>query len=175
MATVLSTAAPIRERPHQPAIFPVSDQPHEISVQPRRLLRHGLILEPSTLLNRETQRTFRAAGYSLRSIRSWSAALEMIETGEMDAVLLDIDAIDASVSRLNVSACRLITLMRRLPTKATCPVIAAISQRDYSEIQEHVHAGVHVCASKQTSLISLVHQIEAARQRLHPPVYDLAG
>ena len=137
----------------------------EPSVPTRRHQYHVLTLEPSALLTREHARVFRAANYILRPVRSWHHAVEWVEQGTMDVVLLDADAIDTSVSLLNVSTKRIIALLRR--AAAGRPLtIAIVSARDFVEIEDTLRAGVDVFVSHKASTVCLIQRIEAARARI---------
>ena len=170
MATVLSSH-PVPERAPHPSGLSLVDPNHS---QPRRLLRHLLVLEPTPLLTYECARAFRAASYAIRPVRSWQHTLEWVEQGEIDGILLDLDAIDASVSSLNISAPRLITLLRRA-ARGSALTIAAVSKRDFSEVEDALRAGVDVFVGRQHSLLCLIQRIEAARVRQARRAFTLHG
>ena len=174
MATVLSPFSSQERAPHPSGLTLVEPNHLEIPTQPRRLLRHLLVLEPTPLLTYECARAFRAASYAIRPVRSWQRALEWVEQGDIDGILLDLDAIDAAVSRQNVSAHRLVTLLRRVA--ASQPLtIAAVSQRDFIEVEEALRAGVDVFVGRQSSLLCLIQRIDASRLRRARYVQALAG
>jgi CheY-like chemotaxis protein len=168
MATILMPAA-TRDR------VPFSDTPAEAPAEaaPRRLVRSLLTIEPASFLTRENTRVFRAAHYTLRAVRFWYHAVEWLEQGEPDAVLLDIDAIDARVSAINVSARRVVELLHR--AAGPCPVIlAAVSQRDPVEIEDVLRAGIHVFVPASATPMCLIQRVEAARARLTQHTTTLA-
>jgi DNA-binding response OmpR family regulator len=166
MATALPIPA-VRERPLASigGLLTAAEPAIEVLHQPRRLFYHLMVLEPTPLLATEFVRAFRAAGYGTHSARTWVQMLEWIEQEEVDAVLLDLDAIDASVSSRNISATRLITLMRR--AMDSHPVtVAAVSRREYSEIEDTIKAGVDVFVNRSSSILCLIQRLDAARVRL---------
>ncbi|MBA3825207.1 MAG: hypothetical protein H0X24_15075 [Ktedonobacterales bacterium] len=157
MATTIS----LRER------LPLLESPPvvERSVEPvapsRRTSRHVLTLEPAAFLSREHHRAFRAANYILRPVRQWHLAVDWVEQGAPDAILLDVDAIDAAVSSLNVSARRLVTLLHQAARARAIP-IAIVSRRDFVEIEDIVQAGVDVFVQTDAPMVCLIQRIEAA-------------
>ncbi len=170
MATALSSHHAPERAPH-PSGLTLVEPTHQ---QPHRLLRHLLVLEPTPLLTYECARAFRAASYAIRPVRNWQHMLEWVEQGEIDGILLDLDAIDASVSSLNISAKRLITLLRRAARESSL-TIAAVSKRDFTEVEDVLRAGVDVFVGRQHSLLCLIQRIEAARVRLARHAYALRG
>jgi len=170
MATILMPAA-IRDR------APFSDAPTPaetpVEVAPRRLLRSLLTIEPAAFLSRENARVFRAANYALHSVRFWYHAVEWLEQGEPDGVLLDIDAIDARVSAVNVSARRVVELLHRAADPRPM-IIAAVSRRDPVEIEDVLRAGVHIFVPASATPVCLIQRVEAARARLSRPAPILA-
>jgi DNA-binding NarL/FixJ family response regulator len=173
MATALSLhpTPTTRERPI--SLVTVESIPSEV-VAPRRLHHHMLVLEPTSLLTPESIRAFRAANYLVRPVRSWHQAIEWVEQEELDAILLDLDAIDNGVSRLNVSSARLITLLRR-SAGDRCPAIAAVSRRDIAELEDTMAAGVDIFVNRRASLLCMIQRIDATRQRLTQRIHELAG
>jgi CheY-like chemotaxis protein len=163
MATTLSPIS-LRERLPLLESIPAIERTAAPAATPRRTARHVLTLEPAAFLSREHVRAFRAANYILRPVRHWHQALDWVEQGAPDAILLDVDAIDAAVSSLNVSARRLVTLLRRAAQGRALP-IAIVSQRDYVEIEDIVQAGVDVVVPTQAPMVCLIQRIEAARLR----------
>ncbi len=99
----------------------------------RRLHHHLLTIEPTPLLSRENARVFRAANYTMRAVRSWHHAVEWVERGELDVVLLDADAIDAGISALNVSTRRIVTLLLQAAVGRPL-IIAVVSARDFASM-----------------------------------------
>ncbi len=174
MATVLSPFSSQERAPHPSGLTLVEPNHPETPTQPRRLLRHLLVLEPTSLLTYECARAFRAASYAIRPVRAWQRALEWVEQGDIDGILLDLDTIDAAVSRQNVSSPRLITLLRR--AAAGQPLtIAAVSKRDFVEVEDALRAGVDVFVERQSSLLCLIQRIEASRVRGLRHAHALAG
>lgn len=163
MATTLSPIS-LRERLPLLESLPTVERSAEPVVMPRRTSHHVLTIEPAVFLSREHQRAFRAANYILRPVRQWHMVLDWVEQGAPDAILLDVDAIDAAVSKLNVSAHRLITLLRRALRDRAIP-IGIVSRRDYVEIEDIVQAGVDVFVPSSAPMFCLIQRIDAARQR----------
>jgi DNA-binding NarL/FixJ family response regulator len=158
MATLLSTpeARPRRERaPHLKVIRSEAAEPA------RRALRHIVVIEPTSFRSHEHAAVFRATSYATHIARAWVHAVEWVERKEIDAVLLDLDLLDASVSQLNVSSARLITLLRRVPRSSPL-IVAAVSYRDFFEIEDALRAGVNVFVSRQAPLLTVLQRIEAA-------------
>ena len=167
MATTLSPHVK-RESATQTENLTFLEAVAEPAMPTRRHQYHILTLEPSALLTREHARVFRAANYILRPVRSWHHAVEWVEQGTIDVVLLDADAIDASVSLLNVSTQRIIALLRR--AAAGRPLtIAIVSARDFVEIEDMLGAGVNVFVPHTASTVCLVQRIDAARARMVYP------
>ncbi len=164
MATILLPAA-IRERAAIIDLPTPAEAAGEMHL--RRPLLHLLTIEPASFLNRNTSRAFRAAGYHLGAVRFWHQAIDWVQHGQVDAVLLDADAIDARVSATNVSTRRIVELLRRAaPEKAL--TIAVTSARDFMEIEDVLRAGVDVFVAARVSPVCLIQRIEAARARRHP-------
>lgn len=167
MATILMPPA-IRDR-----VSP-SDAPAAMPADAaRRQLRSLLTIEPAVFMTRENARVFRAANYSLRAVRLWYQAIEWVEQGDPDGVLLDIDALDARVSSVNVSARRVVELLHRAAGLRPV-IIAAVSRRDSSEIEDVLRAGVHAFVAASATPVCLIQRVEAARARLARPVPALA-
>src|SRR5262249_20308362 len=145
MATILS-----RERELLITSPAPLESPAEAPATSRRVFQPVLTIEPASFLNREGARVFRAANYVLRPVRAWHHAVEWIERGDMDLALFDLDMLDASVTSTSVSSARLVTLMRRASTGRPL-IIAGISRRDYSEIEDTLRAGVDVFVGPQAS------------------------
>jgi DNA-binding NarL/FixJ family response regulator len=165
MATILSPIS-LRERLPLLEAPPAVERGTEPVATPRRTSRHVLTIEPAAFLSREHQRAFRAANYILRPVRQWHLAVDWVEQGAPDAILLDVDAIDAAVSTLNVSARRLITLLRRGARDRAIP-IAIVSRRDYVEIEDIVQSGVDVFVPTSAPMFCLIQRIDAAWSRAH--------
>jgi len=167
MATIFLPAA-IRERASLVDLpLPAESAPE---APPRRQPRHLLTIEPSGFLTRENARVFRAASYQLRAVRFWHQAIDWVQQSEVDAVLLDADAIDARVSPTNVSTRRIVELLRRA-TPGQALTIAVVSARDFMEIEDVLRAGVDVFVQAHVSSVCLIQRIEAARARLtHRPL-----
>ncbi len=163
MATILSPIS-LRERLPLLESRPTVERGAEPAITSRRISHHVLTLEPAAFLSREHQRAFRAANYILRPVRQWHQAVDWVEQGAPDAILLDVDAIDAAVSSLNVSSRRLITLLRRADNGRAIP-IAIVSRRDYVEIEDIVAAGVDVFVPTGTPMFCLIQRLDAARLR----------
>lgn len=161
MASPSTLSLPLpRERNGLTLVEPAS----EPAILARRY-RHLLIAGPEALLTHEHHRIFHAANYALRTVREWRHAIDWIERGDPDAVLLDIDTIDAACSSLNVSSARFVTLLQRA-SAARPVVIAGVSARDFVEIEDTLRAGVQVFARRDIPLLGLIQRIEAARARL---------
>ena len=164
MASVISPY-PFQERSaHSAGLTLVEPSAQETTAQPRRLLRHLLVLEPTPLLTYECARAFRADSYAMRPVRAWQTALDWVEQGDVDSILIDLDAIEAHVSPRNISAARFITLVRRA-AQGRALTIAAVSRRDFVEVEDTLRAGVDVFVGRQQSLLCLIQRIEASRQR----------
>jgi len=163
MATTLSPIS-LRERLPLLESLPTVERSAEPVATPRRTSHHVLTLEPAAFLSREHHRAFRAANYILRPVRQWHLVVEWVEQGAPDAILLDVDAIDAAISTLNVSARRLITLLSRAIRDRAIP-IAIVSRRDYVEIEDILQAGVDVFVPTHAPMFCLIQRIEAARVR----------
>jgi DNA-binding NarL/FixJ family response regulator len=163
MAAIL-VPPPTRER------APLFDLPvaTEAAADPARLLLHQILtIEPACFLTREHARAFRAANFALRSVRVWYHAVEWVEHSELDTVLLDLDALDARISQLNVSARRVVELLRH--TAGRHPLlIAAVTRRDFVEVEETVQAGVDVFVPSAATPLCLVQRITAAHLRRQP-------
>lgn len=155
MATLLTPAAPAEN-------LTLLESPEAVSPS-RRLHHHLLTIEPTPLLAHEHARVFRAANYTMRSVRSWHHAVEWVARGELDVVLLDADAIEANVSALNVSTRRVVTLLRRA-ARGRPLIIAVVSARDFVEIEDVVRAGVDV-PSGLGGLLDSAHRGRAAAAR----------
>jgi CheY-like chemotaxis protein len=171
MATILMPAA-IRDR------LPFGDTPAlteaPVDAASHRLMRTLLTIEPAAFLTREHARVFRAANYSLRTVRFWYQAVEWLEQGAPDAVLLDVDAIDARVSAINVSARRVVELLHRAAGPRPV-IIAVVSQCDPVEIEDVLRAGVQVFVPASASSVCLIQRVEAARARLARPALALTA
>lgn len=171
MATVIAPSS-FRERPPLSPGVALVETSSEAVTQPRRLGHHLLTIEPAAFYTREGARVFRAAGYLLRAVNSWRNAVEWVERGELDAVLLDLDAIDAAVSPANVSSLRVVTLLQRAAVGKRL-IIGAVSRREFAEMEDIIRAGVTVFAPTASSPVTLIQRLDAARTRLVQPVRDL--
>lgn len=171
MATVIAPSS-FRERPSQATGIALVEPAGEIVSQPRRLWHQLLTIEPAAFYTREGARVFRAASYLLRAVNSWRTAVEWVERGELDAVLLDLDAIDAAVSSVNVSSVRVVTLLRRAAADKHL-IIGAVSRRDFAEVEDCIRAGVTVFAPASSSPMTLIQRLDAARARQAHAVREL--
>ncbi len=163
MASLLSPlpARDFTPRASGPTLVDLNAEP---GAQPRRLFHHLLVIEPTAYLTHENARVFRAVGYAAHAARTWHQAIEWAEHEDLDAILLDLDALDASVSKLNISSTRLIILLRRVAREHPL-AIAAVSCRDYVEVEDALRAGIDVFVHRQASLLCLMQRIEATRAR----------
>jgi hypothetical protein len=160
MALSARTPTSIRELMEQSAPGAASADP----APSRRLYVHAITIEPSVFLGRDHMRTLRAGNYLLRAVRAWHHVVEWIEQGNPDLLLLDLDAIDARVSAMNVSARRLVTLARKAAGDRPL-LIAGTSARDYVEIEDTVLAGVDLLLRRDQSPVHVLHLLEARRAR----------
>jgi hypothetical protein len=135
-----------------------------VDATPRKLWRQAITIEPARFYNRTDARVFRAARYMLRAVQEWRHAVEWVERREVDAVLLDIDAIDAATCALRVSSARLVYILRRAAVGRN-PIIAATTRRDFVEIEDVVRAGVDVLTPHTLTSWAMIQRIEAARAR----------
>lgn len=168
MATLL-TSPIVRER--NKGLFLVEAAPPstaETILTPlphRRQVHHNLlVVEPASFLNHECARAFRAANYALRSVRSWQTAVEYVEHGDPEVVLLDLDALDHALNSLNVSARRLVQLLRHASADRQI-MLAGVSCRDFCEIEDIMRAGLHLLVPRDASLLRLIQRIDATRMR----------
>ncbi len=160
MALSARVPTSIRELMEQTAPGVASADP----APPRRLYVHAITVEPSVFLGRDHVRTLRAGNYLLRAVRAWHHAVEWIEQGNLDMLLLDLDTTDARVSSMNVSARRLVTLARRAASDRPL-LIVGMSARDYVEVEETVLAGVDLLLRRDLSPVHVLHLLEARRAR----------
>ncbi len=160
MATILSP----RERATQAENLTLVEAVAEPFVPGRNHYHHILTIEPARFIDREHARVFRASHYLLRAVRAWHHAVEWVEQGNLDVVLLDADAIDVSVSALNVSTQRIVTLLRRAAEQRPL-IIAIVSDRDFAEMDHVLSSGVDVFVSSAASPMCLIQRIEAVRAR----------
>jgi DNA-binding response OmpR family regulator len=164
MAAIL-VPPPARER------APLFDLPvpTEMVADPTRHPLHQILtIEPACFLTREHARAFRAANFALRSVRLWYHAVEWVEHSELDTALLDLDAIDARVSRINVSARRVVEMLRRA-ADGRALLIAAVTRRDFVEVADAVRAGIDVFVPAAATPLCLVQRIAATQTRRQPP------
>lgn len=148
---------------HAPTLT-IVESTAEQSVPIRRSVHHTLLLEPTLMLSHENMRIFRAVNYMIHTTHSWVQMLDDSSQSALDSIILNIDAIDAAVSSNNISAKRLITLLRKI-TRLEPLTIIAVSARDYVEVEDILQCGVNVFAPQSLSTFALVQRIEAARQR----------
>lgn len=163
MATIL---VPPSTRERAP-LFDLPAPTESITDLTRRPMQQILTIEPACFLTREHARAFRAADYALRSVRVWYHAVDWVEHSELDTALLDLDAIDARVSQINVSARRVVHLLRRAAHGRPL-LIAATSRRDFVEVEDTIRAGVDVFVPSSITPLCLVQRIEAVQARRQP-------
>ncbi len=162
MASML-TPSTVRERNNGLFLVePATETPPQVS----RQVRTVLAVEPASFLTRDAQRTFRAVQYSLRSVRAWHTAVEWVERGDPEVILLDLDALDHALSSINISALRLVSLLRRAAQDRQI-LLAGVSRRDFCEIEEIARSGLDLLIPHDLPLLRMVQRIDATLMRQH--------
>lgn len=160
--TTLLTSPTVRERNN--GLFLV-DSATELLQATQRHFRSIIVVEPAAFLTNETARIFRSANYALRNVRAWHQAIEWVERGDPEVILLDLDALDHALSSTHVSSHRLVALLRR--AAAARPLtIAGVSQRDFSEMEEIMRCGLNLFVPRTLPVLRLIQRIDATRHRL---------
>lgn len=114
--------------------------------------------------------TLRVAHYLLRVAPAWDQLLEDIDGHPVDAVLVDLDAVNRSQRGhiFDMSGHRLIALLARLsPTRRFALMVQ--TALDFAEIQDLVRLGTHALFGPDLADEQVVPQIHAALRRVQAP------
>jgi CheY-like chemotaxis protein len=114
--------------------------------------------------------TLRGAHYLVRIAPAWDQLLDAIEGHPVDAVLVDLDAVDRGQRGhiFDMSGHRLVSLLARLsPTRRFALMVQ--TALDFAEIQDLVRLGTHGLFGPDLADEELVPQIRGALRRVHAP------
>jgi DNA-binding response OmpR family regulator len=110
-----------------------------------------------------------AAHYGLRTVPSWPHLLDAVEAHPVDAVLVDLDALEDGAEAVGpvraMSGHRLVALLARRARDRHFALIVRTA-RDYGELEDLVRQGVDALVAPEAAGEPLLAQIQGALRRV---------